>query len=281
MDNRVLGRGLSALIPAAPPERGDKVQTIEIDRLEASTFQPRIYFSDSRLKELAASIKEKGVIQPILVRAKGAKFEIIAGERRFRAAKSLGFKEIPAIIKNVDDANVLELSLIENVQREELNRIEEARAYRRLASEFNLTQEQISAKVSKDRATIANTLRLLELPEKIQRHLEENLISMGHAKSLLMLADEKEQGKLCDKILKKGLSVRQSEVAARILGAGAGGQQVRRKKDIHLASIEEKLQHRFGTRIRILQGKKRGKIVIEYFSQEDLNRVLGILGGDE
>jgi ParB family chromosome partitioning protein len=278
MEKSVLGRGLSALIPEAPVEK-EKVQTIELDRLEASTFQPRLYFSDSRLKELAASIKEKGVIQPILVRAKGGKYEIIAGERRFRAAKLLGLKEIPAIIKSVDDANVLELSLIENVQREELNRIEEARAYRRLSQEFRLTQEQISLKVSKDRATVANTLRLLELPEKIQRHLEENLISMGHAKSLLMLADEKEQTKLCDKILKKGLSVRQSEHAARVLGAGSG-QQVRRKKDIHIASIEEKLQHRFGTRVRILQGKKRGKIVIEYFSQEDLNRVLGMLSGD-
>jgi ParB family chromosome partitioning protein len=278
MEKSVLGRGLSALIPEAPVEK-EKVQTIELDRLEASTFQPRLYFSDSRLKELAASIKEKGVIQPILVRAKGGKYEIIAGERRFRAAKLLGLKEIPAIIKNVDDANVLELSLIENVQREELNRIEEARAYRRLSQEFRLTQEQISLKVSKDRATVANTLRLLELPEKIQRHLEENLISMGHAKSLLMLADEKEQNKLCDKILKKGLSVRQSEHAARVLGAGSG-QPVRRKKDIHIASIEEKLQHRFGTRVRILQGKKRGKIVIEYFSQEDLNRVLGMLSGD-
>ncbi len=279
MEKSVLGRGLSSLIPAAPAER-EKVQTLELDRLEASTFQPRLYFSENRLKELAASIKEKGVIQPILVRAKGAKYEIIAGERRFRAAKLLGLKEIPAIIKNVDDGNVLELSLIENVQREELNRIEEARAYKRLSQEFNLTQEQISAKVSKDRATVANTLRLLDLPAKIQRHLEENLISMGHAKSLLMLEDEKEQNKLCDKILKKGLSVRQSEMAARILGAGAAA-PVRRKKDIHLASIEEKLQHRFGTRVRILQGKKRGKVVIEYFSQEDLNRVLGILTADE
>lgn len=279
MEKSVLGRGLSALIPEAPLEK-EKVQTIELNRLEASKFQPRLYFSDNRLKELAASIKEQGVIQPILVRAKGGRFEIIAGERRFRAAKLLGLKEIPAIIKNVDDANVLELSLIENVQREELNRIEEARAYQRLAQEFNLTQEQISLKVSKDRATIANTLRLLELPAKIQRHLEENLISMGHAKSLLMLENEKEQTKLCDKILKKGLSVRQSELAARILGSGSAA-QVRRKKDVHLAGIEERLQHRFGTRVRILQGKKRGKIVIEYFSQEDLNRVLGLLSADE
>lgn len=279
MEKSVLGRGLSALIPEAPLEK-DKVQTIDLQLLEASTFQPRLYFSENRLKELAASIKEKGVIQPILVRAKGSRYEIIAGERRFRAAKLLGLKEIPAIIKHVDDANLLELSLIENVQREELNRIEEARAYQRLSKEFSLTQEQISLKVSKDRATVANTLRLLELPAKIQRHLEENLITMGHAKSLLMLEDEKEQTKLCDKILKKGLSVRQSEVAARILGAGNGA-PVRRKKDIHLAGIEEKLQHRFGTRVRILQGKKRGKIVIEYFSQEDLNRVLGILSADE
>lgn len=278
MEKSVLGRGLSALIPETPVDR-EKVQTIDIDRLEASTFQPRLYFSDNRLKELAASIKEKGVIQPILVRAKGSRYEIIAGERRFRAVKLLGLKEIPAIIKNVDDANVLELSLIENVQREELNRIEEARAYKRLAQEFHLTQDQISVKVSKDRATIANTLRLLDLPAKIQRHLEENLISMGHAKSLLMLEDEKEQAKLCDRILKKGLSVRQSELAARVMGGGAAS-PVRRKKDIHIASIEEKLQHRFGTRVRILQGKKRGKVVIEYFSQEDLNRVLGILSGE-
>lgn len=275
MEKSVLGRGLSALIPESPVDR-EKTQTLELDRLEASTFQPRQYFSENRLKELAASIKEKGVIQPILVRPRGSKYEIIAGERRYRAAKLLGLKEIPVIIKNVDDGNVLEIALIENVQREELNRIEEARAYKRLAQEFHLTQEQISAKVSKDRATVANTLRLLDLPAKIQRHLEENLISMGHAKSLLMLESEKEQGKLCDKILKKGLSVRQSEIAARVLASGPAAPS-RRKKDIHLVSIEEKLQHRFGTRVRILQGKKRGKVVIEYFSQEDLNRVLGIL----
>jgi ParB family chromosome partitioning protein len=279
MEKSVLGRGLSALIPESGGEK-ERIQSIELNRLEASTFQPRLYFSEIRLKELADSIKEKGVIQPILVRVKGTKFEIIAGERRFRAAKLLGLKEIPAIVKSVDDANVLELSLIENVQREELNRIEEARAFRRLSEDFSLTQEQIAGKVSKDRATIANTLRLLELPAKIQQYLEENMITMGHAKSLLMLADEREQVRLCDRIMKKGLSVRQAENIARTSGT-KGASVIRRKKDIHLAGVEEKLQHRFGTRVRILQGKKRGKIVIEYFSQEDLNRVLGLLDATE
>jgi len=276
MDRSVLGRGLSALIPEGHQER-EKIQNIEIEKIKTSKFQPRQFFSEGRIKELAESIREKGIIQPILVRPQGDVFEIIAGERRYRAAKLLNLKEVPAIVKQVKDADVLELSLIENIQREELNRMEEARAFSRLAREFSMTHEVISKRVAKDRATISNTLRLLELPEKIQSFLEENSITMGHAKALLSLEKEKDRIRLCKSIMKKGLSVRQTENWVRAKAMKPEGSS-RRKKDVHLSGIEEKLQHQFGTRVKILQGKKRGKIVIEYFSQEDLNRILDIIG---
>lgn len=275
MEKNALGRGLSALIPEGHQER-EKIQSIDIGKIVPSKFQPRHYFSEARIKELAESIREKGIIQPILVRPIEDRFEIIAGERRYRAAKMLEFKELPAIIKQVKDIDVLEISLIENIQREELNRIEEARAFRRLAEEFSMTHETISQRVCKDRATISNTLRLLELPDKIQNFLEENSITMGHAKSLLALENERDQIRLCNKIIKKGLSVRQAENLVRTKMSKPEA-SARRKKDVHLGAVEERLQHNFGTRVKIYQGKKRGKIIIEYFSADDLNRILELM----
>lgn len=281
MERNVLGRGLSALIPEGPQEK-EKIVSLAIEKMRASDFQPRKYFSEARLRELADSIKEKGIIQPILVRPKGDSYEIIAGERRFRAAQLLGYKEVPALVKNVGDGDVLELSLIENIQREELNRMEEARAYKRLSGEFRLTHEDIAKRVSKDRATVSNTMRLLDLPEKIQDFIEENTISMGHAKCLIALENDKAQLKLCQKIINKGLSVRQTELLAR---AEQGDKPQAKKKprngDVFLANLEQKLQRYLGTRVRIQQGKKRGKIQIEYFSTEDLNRILELFPGLE
>lgn len=276
MERKALGRGLSALIPEIQ-ENKERIQFLSVDRIEASKFQPRTKFSDVRLQELSESIREKGVIQPILVRPAGAGYEIIAGERRLRAVRHLGLKEIPAIVKSVDDGDLLELSLIENIQREELNKIEEARAYDRLTREFGLTQELISKRVSKDRSTIANVLRLLELPAKIQRLLEESTITMGHAKSLLALTDEKRQDKLCGQIVKRGLSVRQVETIVRNEGTGRRVLRASRRKDPNVLSLEESLQRRLGTRVKILQGKKRGKIVIDFFSPEDLDRLIRTL----
>lgn len=276
MEKNALGKGLASLIPSGYEER-ERVQNIPIQQVEASKYQPRHHFSDERLKDLSESIRQKGVIQPILVRLNGDRYEIIAGERRFRACALLGLKEIPAIVKRVDDENLLELSLIENIQREELNRVEEARAYHRLSKEFNLTHEQISQKVSKDRTTISNTLRLLELPEKIQNYLEANTITMGHAKTLLSLDIEEERLRVCNRIIKEGLSVRQTEqlVKQKSVKRSAKRNPI---QDIHLAAAEEQLQHHLGTRVKIYQGKKRGKIVIDYFSSEDLNRVLDLIG---
>ena len=275
MEKNALGRGLSALIPEGHQEK-EKIQTVPIEKLEPSSFQPRKFFSEARIKELGESIREKGMIQPILVRPRDERFEIIAGERRFRAAKMIGFGEVPVIIKQVKDGDLLEISLIENIQREDLNHLEEARAFKRLVEEFGMTHEMISKRVSKDRATITNTLRLLELPVRIQALLEENAISMGHARSLLSLELEKDQWRITQQIVKKGLSVRQTEQLVRAKLTKPEGSP-RRRKDIHLQDIEEKLQHRFGTRVKIYQGKKRGKLVIEYFSPEDLNRILGII----
>lgn len=276
MEKNALGKGLASLIPQGYEER-ERVQNIPVDQIGASEFQPRHYFSENRLKDLSESIRQKGVIQPILVRRNGDRYEIIAGERRFRACCMLGLKDIPAIVKQVNDENLLELSLIENIQREELNRVEEAKAYQRLSKEFNMTHDQISAKVSKDRTTITNTLRLLELPEKIQNFLEANAITMGHAKTILSLDIEEERLRLCNRIIKEGLSVRQAEQLARQKSTKRSAKR-NLTQDIHLAAIEEQLQHHLGTRVKLYQGKKRGKIVIDYYSNEDLNRVLDLIG---
>lgn len=276
MEKNALGKGLASLIPQGYEER-ERVQNIPIQQIVASKFQPRQYFSDDRLKDLSESIRQQGVIQPILVRSNGDQYEIIAGERRYRACSLLGLKEIPAIVKQVDDANLLELSLIENIQREDLNRVEEAKAYQRLSKEFNLTHDQISIKVSKDRTTISNSLRILELPEKIQNFLEANVITMGHAKTLLSLDADEERLRLCSRIIKEGLSVRQTEQLAKQKSSKRAAKR-NGAQDIHIAALEEQLQQHLGTRVKLYQGTKRGKIVIDYFSNDDLSRVVDLIG---
>ena len=280
MERNVLGKGLSALIPEGAQAK-DRIQTVLIDEIRASSFQPRKNFPEGSLKELAESIREKGVIQPVLVRQIEGGYELIAGERRFRAVKLLGHKEIPVIVKKVADADLLEIALVENIQREELNKIEEAKAYDRLARDFGLTHETISRRVGKDRATITNILRLLELPDKIQKFLEENTITMGHARSLLGIGDSKQQLKLCDRIVRKGLSVRQVENTVRSEGGARKIYRSRPHRNPQIQHYEESLQHRLGTRVRIAQGKKRGKILIDFYSADDLNRVLTLLIPEE
>ena len=288
MDRRVLGRGLEALIPknaqaAAVPAAEEtasreRVQTIPTSQVFASKYQPRLTFSQEKIEELAGSIREKGVIQPILVRqTENGRYELIAGERRLRAVKHLGHTEIPAIVRRVADADLLEMSIIENIQREELNVLEEAKAYRRLAQEFGHTQERIANRVGKDKTSISNLLRLLNLPDKIQEYLSDNLISFGHAKALLSVHDEKVMAKICERVIEKGLSVRQTE---QLTGGGLRARAKARapkSHDVELRAMEEKLQHALGTKVRIQHGKKRGKIEIEYYSLDDLERVLKIL----
>ncbi len=275
MERKVLGRGLEALIPTDVQNAKERVQTLKVSEIIPSRFQPRLNFSEAKIQELARSIQEKGVIQPILVRASGNQFELIAGERRLRAVKHLGLEEIPAIIRRIADADLLETALIENIQREELNPIEEARAYRRLSDEFGQTQDTIAKRVGKDKSSVSNLLRLLNLPNEIQEHLSNNLITFGHARALLSLLEPKRQMAFCEAIIKRGLSVRQTEFLVSPKQKTKSKKNI--QKDTDIKTLELKLEHTLGTRVRLRHGKKRGKIEIEYYSLEDLDRVLKLL----
>lgn len=292
MTNKALGRGLDALlsqttVASAPTgatkesvrqDTGEQVLQISTAAVKTNKYQPRLDFDQEKLNSLVSSIKEKGVIQPVLVRKDGDGYELIAGERRLRAARMLGLEKIPAIVKNVQDLDMLEISLIENIQREELNPIEEALSFQKFITDFNFTQEKIATALGKDRSTIANTIRLLGLPKKIQEYISKSTISAGHAKALLSLPTEIDQLRVCNVIVKKGLSVREAEslVAHRASGTKPA---VEIKKDQSIVDIESQLQQLFGTRVRIMHGKKRGKIQIEYYSNEDMNRILDMLNG--
>ena len=274
MDRRVLGKGLAALIPEkARKDDQARVENLRIDKIRPSQYQPREEFDDQKLSELVSSIKEKGVIQPILVRASDDGYELIAGERRLRAAKTLGMESVPALIRDVDDVDMIGLALIENIQREELNPIEEAHAYQRLMDEFDFTQDRIGQVVGKNNTTISNALRLLALPGKIQEYLSSGVLSVGHAKVLLSLSSSSTQLEFSRKVLRSGLSVRALE---KLIGRK---RSFKRKPDVdyNLKSIEEKLQHILGTKVRIIKGKKKGRIEIEYYSDGDLDRILGVL----
>ena len=276
MQKRGLGRGLSALIPEKEHGGEEKILYIKADDIRASRYQPRTEFDTEKLDELVASIEEKGVIAPILVRPMdGGGYELIAGERRLRAVKRLGLPEIPAIVKLVTDTEMLQLSLIENVQREGLNPIEEAHAYQRLIDEFSFTQEKIGQSIGKDRSSVANILRLLKLPKKVQEAVSRGTITMGHARALLSLEDTKTQIELCERIIARGLSVRGTEEAV-----GKKKTDISKKrliKDHHISSIEEELQQILATKVKITYRKGRGKINIEYYSDTDLDRILGLI----
>lgn len=286
MSNKALGRGLEALISqtavasasreTSSQDIGDHVLQIPVISIRTNKYQPRLDFDQEKLNSLVSSIKEKGVIQPVLVRRAGDGYELIAGERRLRAARTLGLDKIPAIVKNVQDLDMLEISLIENIQREELNPIEEALSFQKFITDFNFTQERIATVLGKDRSTIANTIRLLGLPKKIQDHITRAVITAGHAKALLSLPTETEQLRVCNVVVKKGLSVRETEslVSRR---SSQGKEPVEIKKDQSIVDIESQLQQLFGTRVRITHGKKRGKIQIEYYSNDDMNRILDML----
>ena len=279
-EKRALGKGLSALIPPrevvfVDTDKHEKVMNIAVDNIKTNKYQPRVHFNEEKLNELVKSLKEKGVIQPVLVRKTHDGYELIAGERRLRAAKRLNMSEIPAIVKEVNDIDMLEISLIENIQREELNPIEEANAFERFITEFNFTQEKIAEALGKDRSTIANTIRLLALPRKIQEHLSKNSITAGHAKVLLSIPTENEQYRVCNLVINKGLSVRETENIVARRTSGAKKREI--KHDANLTDIANQLQQVLGTRVKISHGKKRGTIQIEYYSLEDLNRILDLV----
>jgi len=282
MERKALGKGLGALIPEKTADSSahhkEEILYVQSGQIKPNPFQPREEFDQQSIEELAQSIKEKGVIQPLLVRRKGENYELIAGERRLRAATSLGLNEIPIIVREVSDQDSLELALIENIQREGLNPIEEAHAYQHLMDKFNITQEKISEAVSKARVTITNTLRLLKLPHEIQEEMKKGRISFAHGRALLELEDANQQRKLVQQVISKGLSVRELEnllkksrpkLAKRSIGHG--------QREPMVAVFEEQLQHALATKVRISKRKKRGHITIEFYSEEDLQRIVNVV----
>jgi len=280
MERKALGKGISALIPEREIGRQEKIIYVQTDQIKPNPFQPRENFDPQNLEELTQSIKEKGVIQPILVRRKGDYYELIAGERRFRAANILNIKEIPVIIKDVEDRDSLELSLIENIQRQDLNSIEEAHAYQYLVDKFQVTQEKISEVLGKSRVSITNTLRLLRLPLEVQEEIKKGRISFAHGRALLELVDVNQQRRLAQEIISKGLSVRELESLIKAQRPrGTKRRMATSLREPYLAALEEELQHVLATKVRISKRKKRGHILIEFYSSEDLERILSILRG--
>ena len=278
MDKRpALGKGLSALIPDALEPRVSPVD-VEIDRLAPSDFQPRVAMDDARLGELAQSIRSNGVIQPIVVRRVGDRFQIIAGERRWRAARLAGLARVPVVVREVvagQEQSLLEMALIENIQREDLNPIDAALAYRRLAEEFHLTQEAIATAVGKDRASVANTLRLLKLPEEIRQEVSSGRLSMGHARALLALEDEGEQRRMARDIIARTLSVRETEAHVKKIAEGSRPKEHVEAKpaDVHTRAAEDKLRLALGTRVRIKRRGDKGRIEIDFVSEDELIRI--------
>ena len=275
-----LGRGLSALIPDSPTpvaSIADRSLEIDTDLLRPNKFQPRTHIDDERIEELSRSIRSNGIIQPIVVRSVDKGYEIIAGERRWRAAQRAGLLKVPVVVREIPEDRLLAVALIENIQREDLNPIEEAVAYRRLSDEFHLTQEQIADAVGKDRSSIANYVRLLRLPQEVRGSVASNALSMGHARALLALADEAAQLRVAREIISRSLSVRDTE--ALVKKATAPEEKKPEKTvDVHTRAAEEKLKLALGTRARIVhRGKGKGRIEIEFVSEAELQRLYELL----
>jgi ParB family chromosome partitioning protein len=277
MQKQALGKGLGALIPdlTALDEKEKKtlgIAEIEIDKIIPNEYQPRKIFNDEKLKELAASIKEQGVIQPIIVHRVGTNYGLIAGERRWRATRLAGLKTIPALVREATKRELIEQALIENIQREDLNPLEAAEAFKRLQEEFKLTQEDLAKRVGKERSTITNFLRILGLPKEVKQGLSSGSLSMGHAKAILALERVRDQIQAAALILKKGLSVREAEALASRLKNPPKEKKARLSHE--LKAVEEKLKKALGTKVSISSKSKGGRIVIEYYSDEELDRIL-------
>ena len=287
MNRKALGKGINALIPdfeMGVPESSEEgtVQSKEllIDEISPNRFQPRNYFDDDKLEELVASIRENGILQPVVVQKSGSGYELIVGERRWRASKKAGLKKIPAMIREVSDAQTLELAIIENIHRQDLNPIEEAEAYARLADEFALTQEMIANKVGKSRTAVANILRLLKLPRNIKEHLISGKLSMGHARALLGLGHVGQAQALCKVIFKEDLTVRQTENRVNKLKQPAPEKSASpaTKKNIFIKDLEKELERKLGTKVEISPKKTGGKLVVTYYSDDDLERIQNLIG---
>ena len=284
-----LGKGLNALIPddtvILEPKKGkDKnddngYSLIDINLIKSNESQPRKLFDDEKIMELAESIKSNGIIQPLILRKDKDEYIIVAGERRWRAAKYIGIKEIPAVIMDLTEKQILEISLIENIQREDLNSIEEAIAYKKLITDFDLTQEQLSKRIGKSRVAITNTMRLLNLSEDVQQYIIEGVISEGHGRALLAITDSKLQCELAQNVIDDKLSVRELEFLIRKLKTKSEPSKSKAKKETnpYYKEVIEKLENYFGTKVNVTNKNNKGKIEIEYYSEEDLQRILEII----
>jgi len=291
MENKALGKGLSALITKKAPENIVGSENTSLDNNASANVayvktisilenkaQPRQFYDEAKLEELKSSIKEKGILQPILVRKHEGGFEVIAGERRLRAAKAIGLEQVPVIIKNVTDREAFVLALVENIQREELNAIEEALGFKRLMEDFQFTQEAIAEAIGKDRTTVTNLLRLLRLPDEIQKQVADAKLSMGHARALLSLEGAAIQKKMAEVIIERGLSVRQVEEMVKKAHEGTSPSVAKAKpKNRDIEILEEELRKILGTKVFVEDKKGKGKLVIEYYTLDDLDRILGLL----
>ena len=278
MNQRGLGKGLSALLSdVVTNEEDDQVREIAIIDIEPNPWQPRKTFSESHIKELSESIAIHGVIQPIILQENGTKYTIIAGERRWRAARLAGLSVMPAIIRSFSEQETLEIALIENIQREDLNTIELAQAYEYLVDEFSLTQKEVANKVGKSRSSVANIMRLLNLSAYVQEKLSDNAISYGHARAILAINDEKLQEEITDEIIASQLSVRETEKLIQKLNEPKKDKVEKPEQSPFYRELQERLQNALGTKVQISQGKKKGKIEIEYYSEDELERIISLI----
>ncbi len=277
-----LGRGLGSLFDEPSMTVSDEgIDLLRITQVEPNRSQPRHQFDDEKIDELAESIKEHGIIQPIIVVKNDDRYKIVAGERRWRAAKKAGLKEIPALIRTYSELEIAQIALIENLQRENLNPIEEALGYQTLMNKYNMTQEDVSEKIGKSRSAIANSIRLLALDEPIRDELIKGTISSGHARALLSVDDPKIRMALLESILEKGLNVRRTEALAKQLQSAKPKKKkpvINEQLKVHISQLEDRLTSQLGTKVRLIHGDKKGKIEIDYYGNEDLERILSILG---
>lgn len=284
MEKKALGRGLEALLPEKDLGMavGTLVEEIELDRIIPNRYQPRQAFDDNGIRELAASVKAQGVVEPVLVRrVDGERFELIAGERRWRAAGLAGRTRIPAIVREATPSESLQLALTENLMRKDLNPLEAARAYQQLMRDFDLTQDQIAQGVGKDRSSISNCLRLLNLPESIQADLLADRLTLGHAKALLSLTRFSDQISVGRLIVRKGLSVREAEALVRRMGKDAKGRRAAGHQKAEMMKVQEQLCYRLGTKVKLAGQPSRGQILIDYYTAEDLDRILDLILGQK
>ncbi len=273
-----LGKGINALFPGESINQMESVEKIPLREIKVNPYQPRKIFDEVALGELAESIKEHGVLQPIILRRKGKSFEIVVGERRFRASKAAGLNEIPAVIREFTEQQMMEIAILENLQREDLTPIEEADAYQNLMENLNLTQEQLAFRLGKSRPHIANHIRLLSLPEVVREQISANKLSMGHGRALLGIKRKKLIPSTADKVIKENLNVRQLETLVQRMNEDVSRETLSTKnKDIFIEEKESQLRDYFGTNVMIKKSKNKGKIEIEFFSEDDLERILELL----